>query len=100
MKRIYVVIGSSGEYADARQWTVRAFAQKQAADAYAVAAKALADKRLAVLTRTAADEDSWPEYQAARSRATRLDSNIGMYDDDISYSVVAVPFAAARTGTP
>lgn len=91
-RRVYVVIGSSGEYEDARQWTVRAFARRRDAEAYAVAAKAAADKRRARLN--AIDFEMWGEREMARKAPTRLDPGLaGSHDVDIGYHVEAVPFS-------
>jgi hypothetical protein len=107
MDRVFVVMGSSGEYSDHSSWTVRAFETASEADAYVVLCEAAArsqprrpsyDHRVAG-ARERFDTVDYPAYQEAQRQwaATAPDPSCPTYGDRVDYSVDEIPFGLEST---
>lgn len=115
MDRIFIVFGASGEYSDATEWAVRAFATKQEADEWQARCAEAARNRprrppyppnlRTGYGMSAADRAAQERYaDAIRRWNDRVAEFVAACPDDrmpgddlVDYSVAEVPFGADST---
>jgi hypothetical protein len=91
MDKIYVVVGTCGQYSDRQEWCARAFAEKAEADAFCL--------WLAGEWRARAEprpgEELWDARDRAREEMRALDEGVSLYGyDEPSWCVAVVPWGA------
>ncbi len=79
--RVYLVVGSTGEYSDHTQWNVAAYTDKEQADLHAAAANEAVK---------GAEDMDWEERQLLKEQAT-LDAVMSISYTGTEYSVEEVP---------
>lgn len=85
MKKIYVVEGQTGEYADHRNWPVKAFKDKQKAKAFTDALNARAEA-LGISSTGC----NWADSQKILPQMRELDSGVSIDYTGVSYCFYAL----------
>jgi hypothetical protein len=81
MKKIYVVIGTTGEYSDRTEWTVVAYTDEKLAQTHAQLAKARADE--CALT--------WDRFNTSANPTNMWDEGMAIDYTGTDYTVAEVP---------
>lgn len=90
MDRIWIVMGSTGEYSDRNEWPVAAFASEEDAQARVIAL----DVRMQQMPPEWRD-DRWDYQDEIRVHMQALSRNFNMDYTGTSYSYFEVPFESA-----